>query len=260
LKFEKDKLPALSGLARMMKQSSIYRSLEYLAGLWNDGDLPFQLCWYRDHGRTDGMEYDKTVRPATYQAPTWLWASINAAVEFWSQRNRAAVRCDLHFRCYIDGLKSDITLSGPDAFGQVTSGVLSLTCAFLILFQDKEHRIKEHTTFDTDENTTLDLVLLPIISWGSHIPITDRPNIRGIVLELSATIRGQYSRVGHPERSFVDNAALFDYVPEDPDPVADVYVAELLKATRAGVTAQHYVEARLGGNESWSERFRITIV
>jgi hypothetical protein len=68
-KSNKDKLLAIGGVA-----STIGIRSEYLAGLWKD-DLPRQLLWTTD-GRIRGVHS----RPRKYQAPTWLWASLNGKV------------------------------------------------------------------------------------------------------------------------------------------------------------------------------------
>ncbi|OCK81956.1 HET-domain-containing protein, partial [Lepidopterella palustris CBS 459.81] len=68
---EKDKLPALSGLARYMQQ---YRTDRYLAGLWED-ELPISLLWRP-------TEPGRTYRPSKYTAPSWSWASVVGKIYF----------------------------------------------------------------------------------------------------------------------------------------------------------------------------------
>jgi hypothetical protein len=64
LTYETDRLPAISGLARRMKPIFNCR---YLAGLWELYLVP-QLLWA-------SYSSSKSKRTATYQAPTWSWAS-----------------------------------------------------------------------------------------------------------------------------------------------------------------------------------------
>lgn len=68
-----DRLPALSGLA--VRSSPVLG--EYLAGLWKHS-LVSDLLW-----RVNKLEHD-IVRPTTYIAPSWSWASVTGAVSFWS--------------------------------------------------------------------------------------------------------------------------------------------------------------------------------
>lgn len=69
--YEKDKLPALSGLSREKAAQCKGTRDEYLAGLWRSTIL-VDLCW-----RTE----DDTPRiPERYLAPSWSWASLHAKV------------------------------------------------------------------------------------------------------------------------------------------------------------------------------------
>jgi hypothetical protein len=67
---EGDKLVAISGIAKRTKD---VLEDEYHAGLWAR-KLPFNLSWsVRESGRVIPL-------PASYQAPSWSWASVKAAV------------------------------------------------------------------------------------------------------------------------------------------------------------------------------------
>jgi hypothetical protein len=69
---QEDKLIALSGIAQEM---SILLNDEYLAGLWKN-NLPSQLLWFVSKPLV-ANNGNPCFRPtATYQAPTWSWASI----------------------------------------------------------------------------------------------------------------------------------------------------------------------------------------
>ena len=65
-----DKLPALAGIARRMHSLRVNDT--YIAGLWRN-TLCLDLLW---HGR-------RKSELATWQAPSWSWASINWGVTFW---------------------------------------------------------------------------------------------------------------------------------------------------------------------------------
>lgn len=63
LTLDKDRLPALAGVARRHGESS---RKTYLAGLWKE-DMPSALTWVR---------LDSGTRPLNQDAPTWSWASL----------------------------------------------------------------------------------------------------------------------------------------------------------------------------------------
>ncbi|KAN0089660.1 HET domain containing protein [Hyaloscypha variabilis] len=68
-----DRLPALSGLARVFRFKELLG--EYVAGLWTE-HLDRMLCWSYPSHCVPGN------RPAGYIAPTWSWASIQGGVYF----------------------------------------------------------------------------------------------------------------------------------------------------------------------------------
>ncbi|KAI1300819.1 heterokaryon incompatibility protein-domain-containing protein [Xylaria venustula] len=72
LTFERDKFPALSGVAKQMQR---FREARYVAGLWED-NLIEDLLW-----RTFALSAE---RPSKWRAPTWSWASINGRVQYVS--------------------------------------------------------------------------------------------------------------------------------------------------------------------------------
>ncbi|KAF2185337.1 HET-domain-containing protein, partial [Zopfia rhizophila CBS 207.26] len=74
LTFEKDRLPALSGLARTIQEET---GDEYLAGLWKR-DLGEDLLWKVDV--LLAHEASEWRRPAQYRAPSWSWAAIEGPV------------------------------------------------------------------------------------------------------------------------------------------------------------------------------------
>lgn len=69
LTYEKDKLVALSALARA---TYLNRHIGYVAGLWRDCIVP-GLLWIRQ-----GLGF----KSSTYSCPTWSWASQNSAVAY----------------------------------------------------------------------------------------------------------------------------------------------------------------------------------
>ncbi|KAH7085965.1 heterokaryon incompatibility protein-domain-containing protein [Paraphoma chrysanthemicola] len=110
-----DKLPAISGLARIIHDQ---KKAEYLAGFWRE-DLPFALLWF-----ADSMS-DTTTQPATqWRAPSWSWASLDGPIS--SQGNRANV---VTFEAVIDQaifVSCNLTNKRGDAFGELVAGSLKL--------------------------------------------------------------------------------------------------------------------------------------
>lgn len=62
-----DKLPAISGLARLFPQLG-----QYWAGMWSQ-ELPLSLLWREESHEEPGLP--KQIVPENYVAPSWSWAS-----------------------------------------------------------------------------------------------------------------------------------------------------------------------------------------
>ena len=103
---EKDKLAALSGLAKRVHDAT---GDEYLAGVWRRG-LTEGLMW----SGSPATDEAPRKRPETYIAPTWSWASIVGPVVFDAPENG--------YRSSVEVLSASTTLSGIDRTGQVSSG------------------------------------------------------------------------------------------------------------------------------------------
>ncbi|KAH7060555.1 heterokaryon incompatibility protein-domain-containing protein [Macrophomina phaseolina] len=86
-----DKLPAVSGLAKLVCQKAKARGerVEYLAGIWYDASWRMNFCWtttsavsYEGLGQMlSGVEHDSR----SYVAPTWTWASRKEGADFRSE-------------------------------------------------------------------------------------------------------------------------------------------------------------------------------
>lgn len=125
LTYEKDKLPALSGLARIMGSS--FNDL-YHAGLWRT-HLLRGLHWhafiYEPHHWCNDPEHDRMIaeetppdrvflaEPKTYRSPSWSWASIDGEIVF-KQLNETKLVAEL-IECFTP-------LAGSDEYGQVQEG------------------------------------------------------------------------------------------------------------------------------------------
>ena len=115
LSLEKDKLPALSGLAQKAQES---RKDNYVAGLWSR-TLVDDLCWKTHSPRS---------QPEEWRAPSWSWASINSRVN-WNARglstedgvfNRGMYAAD------IDVIACETVPIQEDQLGGVKSGFLTI--------------------------------------------------------------------------------------------------------------------------------------
>ncbi|KAN0117832.1 HET domain containing protein [Hyaloscypha variabilis] len=115
LTLERDKLPALSGVATLYSSLTKY---DYLAGLWNQ-TLFQDLLW-------------KTMTPASYSgnfefvsashsqniAPSWSWASVNRQIMMFFERVETEIS---------KVLKAQIEFKDPRApFGEVNGGSIVL--------------------------------------------------------------------------------------------------------------------------------------
>ena len=126
----KDKLVALAGLARLIAQETGNR---YHAGLWGT-HIYEDLCWRAmssqestnqvgsDDGTVQsraapGSTISEATRPSFYRAPSWSWASLDAAVTFES----------LSYKNLLASVRTcSVTASTNDPFGQVSSGQLDI--------------------------------------------------------------------------------------------------------------------------------------
>jgi hypothetical protein len=107
---ENDKLPALSGIAKMIQSRT---GDQYLSGLWRNNILR-QLCWRTGPFFLKYIDFEK---PKDYRAPSWSWASIDGNISFPSDIAKfkaAFVDCTVQ------------PLFANDPFGQVKSGTLVL--------------------------------------------------------------------------------------------------------------------------------------
>jgi hypothetical protein len=117
LTFARDKLVAISGLARMF-QAEI--GGDYVAGFWKK-DLESQLLW-------EANPPDE--RPLPPIAPSWSWASLRGAVTF--NRQRGSKRWH-PFDINIKIEQVDIIPCSPsNPFGEVSYGSLRINCRYLV--------------------------------------------------------------------------------------------------------------------------------
>jgi hypothetical protein len=117
---DKDKLVALSGLARII--SDMFGD-EYVVGFFRSRilwDLPWEIS------RGDFKKGRSCRATGNYRAPSWSWASINGPVFFGSYPSTQQLFAQVH--------KIDVEMLDPsNPWGAVRSGVLVLRCLLLPL-------------------------------------------------------------------------------------------------------------------------------
>ncbi|KFZ02239.1 hypothetical protein V500_00347 [Pseudogymnoascus sp. VKM F-4518 (FW-2643)] len=218
LTFGKDKLPALSGIAKLGYNET---GDQYLAGLWKD-KLEEQLCWGRGHWESEST----MMRPRPpWRAPTWSWASIDGEV-MWRPRRKGIVDTP-----HVKVLHANTTKYSYDPFGQVTSGVIRLACsslaagylvhssesnnpepkeeAFIVPYAgNRELNFSVQIDCQDDRNNApgKPSYLLPLFSGKTvHYIKRERESkdgirevmIEGIVLQATGATKGEFSRIGY---------------------------------------------------------------
>jgi hypothetical protein len=116
LTFPSDKLVAISGIANVV---GCFMRDDYFAGLWRKS-LPQSLLW-SPYDEEDLPNPGYTATPSTqYRAPSWSWASVDSRISSFLCR---AVPSQPIFATV---LNISTELSGPDPYGQVKSGRLTI--------------------------------------------------------------------------------------------------------------------------------------
>jgi hypothetical protein len=223
LTFARDKLPALSGIARRIHGQ---KGGQYLAGLWRDERIEAQLCWRVDEPK---------IRPTEWRAPSWSWASVDGPISY---RPTQKGTCDDTYARVID---ASVTPLAGDVFGQLSAGKLHIECADIILgcvvgsskvvVQGIEEEFRWPVFLDTlDENNISqdgEVYLLPLIGGktghGSrktgelewYMPSL----VQGIVLCRTGSTAGEFCRIGtfkcgQPQRKddLVDDDAYHEFL------------------------------------------------
>ncbi|KAI9699855.1 MAG: hypothetical protein M1820_007030 [Bogoriella megaspora] len=209
LTYEKDKLPALSGVARFQHMRS---NDQYLAGMWKT-NIESQLCWQL-------VETPKK-RPA-WRAPTWTWASVDGGVAC-----RDDLKHEYEFQDdYAHVLEASTIPLGLDSFGQVKDGELRLCCSAMLAgsidwkakHRNPEtdaatatvniHNISNQQTLpfwkdcsdDLSQGSAETVYFLPILGGKSQENTRSkakwRTGIHGMVLRKTGSIAGRFSRIG----------------------------------------------------------------
>ncbi|KAJ4191273.1 hypothetical protein NW767_011069 [Fusarium falciforme] len=110
----RDKLPAISGVAKVIHQNT---SSVYLAGVWKS-NIGRDLLWYSPAPAKDSITPSEV-----YLAPSFSWASISRPVYHDHHINAE----ENEWVQVVEILDCKVELVGPDHFGQVKSGYLTLS-------------------------------------------------------------------------------------------------------------------------------------
>lgn len=217
LSYSKDKLVAISGLARIIQDQT---GDEYVAGMWRK-NLEFQLCWVSSgEGR----------RIVPYEAPTWSWASLEHGEIFCDDLGNEEPT-EKAFTPWIS--ISDIRLQrlGHDPLGQLAMANLCISCSYLLHVTIVRESEKMCQMIIANRNITnyvwsydcADVLPLHNVQYllmpAFEGPIRDgnrKTHIRGLILQPTGQEQGQYYRLGMFFIYSNDNGKLFKEAAKDP--------------------------------------------
>ncbi len=122
LTYESDKLPAISGLAREMAQST---HDEYLAGIWK-GDLSQGLLWiWRDGG-------EALRQPERYRGPSWSWVSLDGQITWPNRRNSSKwLLLGPQSEVVLRFVEADIYTPNDNPYGRASKATLKVYAAIV---------------------------------------------------------------------------------------------------------------------------------
>ncbi|KIW70322.1 hypothetical protein PV04_02605 [Phialophora macrospora] len=205
-----DRLPALTGIARMVHRTLNSTEGDYLAGIWKPHLLQ-ELLWQRGHHTATSTGTD-----TLYIAPSWSWACLKAPfLRYQAGFNSKEVDWLVHV------VKVEVDTIG-DAFGPVNSGSLTVRCSLSYIDATLQHG--EQSTPEQDEqrwtigginalavgyncNLSFDdpepslqrpqtriFLFMPIRAGFGHNP--HQNTVAGLLLQDAGHCRGQYRRIG----------------------------------------------------------------
>ena len=261
LTFPRDKLPALSGIARRIRSQ---KGGQYLAGLWRDENIEAQLCWRVDEPRE---------RPDRWRAPSWSWAAVDGPT--WYMPTQEGI-CDDR---YAHVVNASVTPLAGDVFGELSAGTLDITCTAIILGElmgrDKlivqgidesfECPIFLDALDEEPLSSATTVYLLPLIGGKTGMAWHDegetewhKPNmIQGIVLRRAGSDTGEFGRIGSfkcEQRRMEDEAS-------DGNLSSQRYHEFMRKLEDSGAVVARSVCAKVVENvERPKEIFAITII
>ncbi|PMD53611.1 HET-domain-containing protein [Hyaloscypha bicolor E] len=246
LTFDTDKLPAISGIARVFMNLLKDR---YVDGLW-ENDIYRGLLW---HATGDITEV------SSYRAPSWSWASIDGPVSFLSSLNvQWDTMAQIHeIKSTMRNETTDGEESGGEASGrEAPGGYIRITGLLLKLKIDKipvnaiSSMIRLQRRWDLSADDPLNIVFSPYEQIGTRADMMIRhsnPEFRqskdlvimplvhhtydkewvaiyGLVLSLQPGRSGYYKKVGVYETSRKTEGGMFWL--QNPKPIESRYYQE----------------------------------
>lgn len=159
LTYESDKLPAISGLAREMAQST---HDEYLAGIWK-GDLSQGLLWiWRDGG-------EALRQPERYRGPSWSWVSLDGQIT-WPNRWDSSKWVPLgpQSEIALRFVEADIRTPNDNPYGRASKATLKVDAAIvpIIIHEGKAKKRFGDFPYDLEHNG----VTIGVGIWIHGIP------------------------------------------------------------------------------------------
>ena len=261
LTFARDKLPALSGIARRIHSQ---KGGQYLAGLWREENIEAQLCW---------RVHEPTTRPTTWRAPSWSWASVDGPISYTPTQQGI---CDDHYAHVVD---ASVTPLAGDVFGELSAAALHITYTGIILgelagrdklvVQGVDDKVECQVSLDAldEEPMSSDaaVYILPLIGGKQGMRWRDKGEvewrepkvIQGIVLRRAGSDAGVFRRVGafRCEESRMEDDA------SDGNLASQRYHEFMRELERSGGEVARSVCAKVVENaERAAEIFAITVI
>jgi hypothetical protein len=124
LTMQRDKFPALSGIAEQIKQ---LRSGAYLAGLWGD-TIVTDLLWYR-------LDPSTALATEKWRAPSWSWAAHDGPVKYFDSPHflespslSKSVENTQSFKgIFVEVVDASTRLISDNSFGEIAGAHLVLS-------------------------------------------------------------------------------------------------------------------------------------
>lgn len=149
LRYQTDKLPALSGIASQVQQT--LGGDEYLAGLWKS-HMPRALAWIVV-GKSKLGKRGRAL-PRGWHCPSWSWASITGAIRCLYDYDDVKKKIP----SLLKFLNHRITLSGLNMFGSVSAGMVQVRgrlkragCVIITNHTSEYHRYGTKSSLYIDE-------------------------------------------------------------------------------------------------------------
>ncbi|PQE30556.1 heterokaryon incompatibility protein [Rutstroemia sp. NJR-2017a WRK4] len=215
--YEKDRLPAISGMAQHMQSKG---AGEYLAGIWKR-DIWESLLWLPrpmfPYYVNDNLKSTYRKRASPYRAPTWSWISLDnnygegntrpgcSGLNDWQEGNY----------WYLEKTRAKVIdtycePAGVDSTGAVKSGYIILQSKCLEAWVMWESRLSQifcgkvplNAHWDIDLEIGLKQKVFCILIGDSIREeikdeiIGSRRPVRGLVLRRSKVVAGTFERVG----------------------------------------------------------------